>query len=167
MKRFGNALKLPVVIAVVLVVVLAAAGCGDDKKSGNGKSYSQDQPLGQAKKVVVKSESEFDAEQQAVINKIAEFADLTEKKDYKAICKDILSKEAQKLGGNCPDFFEKSGAQIKDFKITVTGVKIGADGKTASAEATTETNGQKGAPQTLTLAKDSKGEWRVTILGAQ
>ncbi|MBI4898408.1 MAG: hypothetical protein HY827_08590 [Actinobacteria bacterium] len=167
MKRFGNALKLTAVLAVSLLALVALAGCGDKKDSGNGngKSYEQDKPLGEAKKVVVKSDKEFDADQQAVIDKIAEFADMTQKHDYKGICKEIFSKEAQKIGGDCVGTLEKTGSTIKDFKITVSSVAVGKDGKTATAKATTIVNGQAGGEQSLTLAKDSKGDWRVTILG--
>lgn len=167
MKRFGDATWLLAVFALSLLVLVALAGCGGKKSSGSGggKSYSQDQTLGSAGKVTVDSDKGFNADQQAVIDKIAEFADATEAKDYKKICKEILSKQAQKLGGDCVGVLRKTGVTIKDFSIKVTNVTIGADGKTASADAVTTTNGQKGAAQQLTLAKDSKGEWRVTILG--
>lgn len=164
MNRFGNAIKVLAVVAVSLVAVFAITGCGDKKEPG-AKSYEKDQPIGDAGKVTVNSEKDFSKEQQEVIDRIAEFADATEDKDYKKICDEILSKEAQKLGGDCASTLEKTGSTIKDFKIIVTSVTIGEDGKTATAEATTETNGQKGAAQALTLAKDEKGEWRVTILG--
>lgn len=166
MKRFGNAIKLMAILAVSLLVAFALTGCGDKKDDGNGKSYEQDKPLGDSQKVVVKSDKQFDANQQAVIDKIAEFADLTEKHDYEAICDEIFSKEARKLGGDCAGTLEKTGSTLKDFKITVSDVTVAADGKTATATATTVTNGQPGGAQTLTLAKDSKGDWRVTILGS-
>lgn len=164
MMRFGNAVKLPAIVAVSLVAVFALAGCGD-KKAAGAKSYEQDQPLGQAGKVTVDSKKDFSKEQQAVIDRITEFADATEAKDYKKICKEILSKEAQQIGGDCVGTLKKTGGTIEDFKIVVSSVTIAADGKTATAEATTETNGQNGGSQALTLAKDEKGEWRVTILG--
>lgn len=164
MMRFGNAVKLLAIVAVSLVAVVALTGCGDKTPAGS-KSYEKDKPLGDAGKVTVNSDKDFTKEQQEVIDRIAEFADATQAKDYKKICKEILSKEAQKLGGDCVGTLEKTGGAIKDFKIIVSSVTIGEDGKTATAEATTETNGQKGASQALTLAKDSKDEWRVTILG--
>lgn len=164
MMRFGNAVKLLVIVAVSLAALFALSGCGDKKPAG-AKSYEQDQTIGQAGKVTVSSDKNFNKEQQEVIDLIAKFADATEAKDYKKICKEILSKESQKIGGDCVGTFEKTGKTIKDFKIIVSAVTIGADGKTATAEASTETNGQKGASQALTLAKDEKGEWRVTLLG--
>lgn len=168
MKRFGNATRLLAVFSISLLVLIALAGCGSDKKSSggsSGKTYSQDQTLGNSGKVKVKSDKGFSAEQQAVINKIAEFADLTQAKDYKKICKEILSKQAQKIGGDCVGILTKTGSTIKDFSIDVTNVTVSPNGKTATADAVTTTNGQKGASQSLTLAKDSKGVWRVTILG--
>lgn len=164
MMRFGNAVKWLAIVAVSLAAIFALSGCGDKKPAG-AKSYEQDQTLGKAGKVTVNSENDFSKEQQEVIDLIAKFADATEAKDYKKICEEILSKESQKIGGDCVGMFEKTGTTIKDFKIVVSAVTIDADGKTATAEATTETNGQKGASQALTLAKDEKGAWRVTILG--
>jgi hypothetical protein len=172
MKRFGNATRLLAVFSISLLVLVALAGCGSSKgsgsgsgSSGGGKTYSQDQTLGTAGKVKVNSNKQFNAEQQAIINTIAGFADATQAKDYKKICKDFLTKQSQKFGGDCVSKFATLGASIKDFSIKVTSVTVGPDGKTASADGVTTTNGQQGASQQLTLAKDSKGVWRVSILG--
>lgn len=168
MKRFGNAVRLTAILCVSLLMVVALAGCGDDKESSSEnstKTYSQNETLGEAGKVVVKSDQEFNAEQQAVINRIAEFGDATQDKDFKKICDEYLTEKAAKLGGDCEAALKKSGDDIKEFKITVTSVKIGADGKTATADTITDVNGQSGSTQPLSLAKDESGEWRVTILG--
>ncbi|MDO8443383.1 MAG: hypothetical protein Q7S78_00020, partial [Candidatus Azambacteria bacterium] len=112
-----------------------------------------------------KSDQKFNAEQQAVISRLAEFGDATQEKDFKKICTDYLSEEAAKLGGDCEKTLKKSGDSIKTFKITVTGVKLGKDGKTATADTITDVNGEAGTSQPISLVKDESGEWRVTILG--
>ncbi|MFY9487715.1 MAG: hypothetical protein WAP35_03335 [Solirubrobacterales bacterium] len=168
MKRFGYGVRVLAVLSLALLLAFVAVGCGDDKDgggSGSGQSYEEDQTVGEAGKVNVDSEDEFDADQRAVVDKIGEFADATEAKDYKKICNEILTKESRQIGGNCVDTFTKTGADIKDFKITVKSVDVAADGKSATANADTQTNGQAGPQQSLSLVKDSKGEWRVTILG--
>ncbi|MBI5310749.1 MAG: hypothetical protein HZB14_06970 [Actinobacteria bacterium] len=167
MKQFGSAVKLSAILCVSLLALFALAGCGDDKDASGGdtKTFQQDETVGEAGKVKVDSEDQFSAEQQEVIDRIGEFADATEAKDYEKICEDFFTEEAQKLGGDCEATLKKTGSTIKDFEITVTAVEMGADGKTATATATTVTNGQAGGSQSITLAKDKKGEWRVTILG--
>lgn len=168
MQRFGFAVRLLVLVASSLLVAFAFAGCGDDgdnDNGGGGKTYDQDRPVGEAGKVTVDSKDDFDAGQQAVIDTIAEFADATEAKDYAKICDEILTEKASKIGGGCERVLRRASRDIKEFSITVTSVKVGEDGKTATAEADTETNGQQATPQTLSLVKGAKGEWRVTILG--
>lgn len=167
MKRFGSAVKVSAIMCAALVAMFALAGCGDDKSSSDGdtKTYSQNETLGEAGAVVVKSDKEFNADQQAVINRLADFGDATEKKDYEKICTEFLSEEAAKLGGDCEKSLKKSGDDIKTFKITVTDVTIGEDGKTATAQTVTDVNGEKGTAQPISLVKDANGDWRVTILG--
>lgn len=168
MKRFGSAVKVSAFMCAALMAMFVLAGCGDDGNSsgGDAKSFEQNERVGEAGKVKVDSEDEFSADQIAVINRIGEFADATEAKDYKKICNDILTEESQKIGGDCVDTLKKTGGAIEDFEITVTSVVVAEDGKSADATATTVTNGKSGGEQTLKLVKDSKGEWRVTILGS-
>lgn len=167
MKRFGNAVKVSAVMCAALMAMFVLAGCGDEKTSSEGdtKAYSQNETLGDKGVVVVKSEKEFDTAQQAVINRLADFGDATEAKDYEQICNEFLSEDAAKLGGDCEKSLAKSGDEIKTFKITVTDVTIGEDGKTATAQTITDVNGEKGTPQPISMVKDANGEWRVTILG--
>ncbi|MFT4050404.1 MAG: hypothetical protein QM648_11305 [Solirubrobacterales bacterium] len=183
MKKFGFAARLLVVAVVLSLAAFAVAGCGsDDKKdtvstdasqtsssggsdSGQTKEYSSGETVGKSKKVVVESDADMSAQQQAVIDKIGEFADATANKDYKALCNDILSKQAQKIGGDCVATFEKTGAQLKDFKISVNSVKIAKDGKTATAVIDVTSNVAKAAQsQNLSLVKED-GDWRIQILG--
>lgn len=166
MKRFGNAVKVSALMCVALLAVFALAGCGDDKASEGGtKSYSQNETLGDAGVVVVKSDKEFDADQQAVINQLAEFGDATESKDYEKICNELLTEKSAELGGDCEKSLSKSGEDIKSFKITVTDVTIDEGGKSATAQTITDVNGEKGTTQPIKLIKGSDGKWRVAILG--
>lgn len=167
MKRFGNAVKVSAMLCVALVALFALAGCGDDQKSSNGgtKTYSQDEPLGDAGAVVVKSNEKFDADQQAVINTLAGFGDATEAKDFNKICNEYFTEASAKLGGDCEKALKKSGDAIKTFKITVTDVTVDPGGKAATAQTITEVNGAKGSPQPIKLVKGKDGKWRVAILG--
>lgn len=175
MKKVEFAARLVAIVAVLSLAAFAVAGCGGDKNENNSggsggsasgtKQYDSGETVGEAKKVVVDSDTDFNAEQQAVIARIGEFADATANQDYKTLCNDILSKEASKIGGNCVKTFEQTGAQIKDFKITVKSVKMGADGKTATATVDVTSNVNKAVQaQTLSMVKEG-GEWRIQILG--
>ena len=187
MKQVGFFARLLAVAAVLALAAAVVSGCGDDDKgntggstgggdtaqgggggetsSGGEKKYDGDEGLGDSKKVVVESDDEFDAEQQAVVTKIAEFGDATSDKDYKALCNDILSKQAQKIGGDCVKTFEQTGEALEDFKVTVKGVTIAKGGKSAKAEVSVTSNvSPKPQTQQLSLAKEN-GEWRIQILG--
>jgi hypothetical protein len=121
--------------------------------------------VGSAKKVVVGEDSQFDANQKAVVDRIGEFADATANQNYKKLCNDILSKSARKIGGDCVRTFSQSGSQLKDFKITVKSVKIGKTEKTATAVVDVTSNVNKAQQsQNLSLVKES-GDWRIQILG--
>ena len=184
MKQVGFFARLLAVVAVLALAAAVVSGCGDDDKGGNSnggdtaqggsggdtssggdKQYDQDEGLGEAKKVVVDSDKDFDAEQQEVIEKITEFGDATASKDYKALCNDILSKQAQNIGGDCVQTFSQTGKTLEDFKLTVKSVTIGKDGKTAKADVSVTSNvSPKPQSQQLSLAKE-KGDWRIQILG--
>jgi hypothetical protein len=151
-------------------------GCGGDKSdsgsassgssgSAGGTEMDSGDTVGDSKKVVVGKDSDFDAEQKAVVDRIGEFGDATATQNYKKLCNDLLSKSAQKIGGDCVKTFSQSGAQLKDFKITVQSVKIGKDDKTATATVDVTSNVNKAVQsQNLSLVKEG-GEWRIQILG--
>lgn len=181
MKQVGFAARLLAIVAVLSLAAFVVTGCGDDKSgsgssdtaSGNGdtasgetKQYDEGDTVGEAKKVEVDSDQEFSAEQQAVIARVGEFGDATADQNYKKLCNDILSKASRKIGnGDCEGTFEETGAQLKDFKITVKSVKVASDGKTATAVVDVTSNVQKAQQeQTLSLIKEG-GEWRIQILG--
>lgn len=169
MKRFDVS-RVVVLVCALALSAFALTGCGDDKKSsggggGDGKSLSGEK-IGDAEKVTVESDKNFDAEQQAVIEKIGEFADAANSKDYKKICKELLTKEASRIGGNCINTFKQTGVALKDFEIIVKGVTVGKDGKSATADTLSKSNlDPKGTAQQIGLQMDTKGEWRITILG--
>lgn len=177
MKKAEFAARLLAVIAVLSLAAFVVAGCGDkkDDKAASGgsgstaatgsKQYDSGETVGSAKKVVVESNQDMSAEQQAVVARIGDFADATANHNYKKLCNDLLSKQARKIGGDCVKTFSQTGAQIKDFKITVKSVKVNPDGKSASANVDVDSNtgGAKQA-QTLTMVKEG-GKWRIQILG--
>lgn len=175
MKKVGIAARLLAVAAILSLAAFAVVGCGGDKNengsgSGSGSTasggdLSSGDTVGESEKVVVGKDGNFDAEQAAVVERIGEFADATANKKYKVLCEDILSKSASKIGGDCVKTFSQSGAQLKDFKITVNSVKIAKDGKTATAVVDVTSNVNKAQQsQNLSLVKEG-GEWRIQILG--
>lgn len=180
MKQVGFAARLLAVVAVLSLAAFVATGCGDDKSSdgsgdtassgttasGESKEFKEGDTVGESEKVVVGSDQDLDAEQQAVVARIGEFGDATADQNYKKLCTDILSKASRKIGnGDCEGTFEETGAQLKDFKITVKSVKVASDGKTATATVDVTSNVQKAQQeQTLSLIKED-GEWRIQILG--
>jgi hypothetical protein len=171
MKTVGFAARL-FAIAAVLSLALVATGCGNKDEgaggtaaTGGSQQYSSGDTVGEAKKVVVGTDSDLDAQQQAVITRIGEFGDATANHDYKKLCNELLSKEARKIGGNCVQTFEQTGKQIKDFKITVNDVKIASDGNHATATVDVTSNVNKAQQsQSLSLVKEG-GQWRIQILG--
>ena len=179
MKQVGFMARLFAVAAVLVVAALVVSGCGSKKDSSSGsgstgggtvssngsKTYSASQGLGDSKKVVVDSGQSFDAEQQAIVDQISAFGDATASKNYKKLCNDILSKSAQKIGGDCVKTFEQTGSSLTDFKITVKSVDVAKGGKTAKADVSVTSNtSPKAQAQQLSLTKEN-GEWRIQILG--
>lgn len=190
MKKVGIAARLLIVAVILSLAAFAVVGCGgsDEKKqdtvstdaslgaggansggaaeqSGQTKQFESGEKVGKAGKVVVESDADMSAEQQAVIARLGEFADVTKNQNYKKLCNDLLAKAARKIGGNCVKTFSQTGAQLKDFKITVKSVKIGKDGKSAVAKVVVSSNVNKTpSPQDLSMIKED-GDWRIQILG--
>jgi hypothetical protein len=170
MKQVGFAVRLLAVAAVIACAALAVTGCGGNNKtastdSNGDKQYAADQSLGDSKKVVVDSKNKFNADQQAVVDQIVAFGDATAAQDYKTLCNKLLSKDAQKIGGNCVSTFEKTGQAIKDFKLTIKSVSVDPGGKNAKAQiSVTSTQQPKPQTQDLSMIKEN-GSWRIQILG--
>ncbi|MBI2690321.1 MAG: hypothetical protein HYX29_00020 [Solirubrobacterales bacterium] len=172
MKKVGIAARLLAVAAVLSLAAFVVVGCGGDKdnKSATGSTAAagnleSGDTVGKAEKVVVGKGAEFDAQQQAVVDRIGEFGDATAAQNYKKLCTEILSKSARKIGGDCEKTFSQSGAQLKDFKITVKSVKVDKSGKEATAVVDVTSNVNKAVQsQDLSLIKEG-GEWRIQILG--
>lgn len=178
MKKFGIVVKF-LTVAALLALAVAVAGCGDDKPqdstsvdksvqqssgdSGQTKQYDKGQTVGEEGKIVVNSDAEMSANQQAVIARLGEFGDATAKGNYKKLCS-LLSKESQKIGGNCEKTFKSSGKNLKDFKITVNSVTVAKDGKSAVAKVDVTSNvNTTAAPQNMSLIKEG-GEWKIEII---
>lgn len=188
MKTVGSVTRMVAIAAILALAAFVATGCGSDTPKKDTVSVDQSQPtadtgaagdqgasspkkfnqgttVGKSKKVVVDSDAQMSANQQAVIERIGEFADATANKNYKKLCNDILSSAARKIGGDCVKTFEQTGAQIKDFKITVNSVKVAKDGKNAVAKVQVKSNvNSTTQPQDLSLVKED-GLWRIQILG--
>lgn len=181
MKKVGFAVRLLAIAALLSLAAFAVAGCGKDKDtSGNADGsttgavstpdLSNAEPVN-SNKTVQSTVGDLDADQKAALAAITGFADATSNQDYKKLCSTYLSKASQKIraaGDNgstsCADYFEKTGASIKSFKIYVTGIDVAKDGQTASVDSVTEVNGQKQAPSVIALKKED-GQWRIGVLG--
>ncbi len=162
MTAFARTTRLMTTLFAIAALALAVTGCGGDDEQT--KTYGET-PVGSEQKVVVNPDAEFDADQQAVIEKLADFSDATAQKDYKKLCDELFTEESAKIGGgDCVAFLKKRGTQIKDFSIVVESVTIAEDGKSATVQATTTTNGQKSSTP-YSLKKNAQGEWQVAILG--
>lgn len=149
---------------LAIVFALAIAGCGDDEGNDQAKTYGET-PVGQEQKVTVPPEEEFNADQQAVIETIATFADATQQKDYATICNEVFTAESAKLGGGeCEDFLKVANKDFKDFDIEIKTVTIGEDGKTATVKSVTTTDG-KPSEVPYSLIKGDDGTWQIAILG--
>jgi hypothetical protein len=184
MKSVGFMVRLVAVASVLALSAFAVAGCGGDEPKKDtvstdqsqptgggdaaaaGKQFSSGEKVGSAGKVVINSDADFSANQQAVIQRIGEFGDATANQNYKKLCNDLLSKAARKIGnGDCVGTFQKTGKSLKDFKISVNSVTVAKDGKTAVAKVDVTSNVNTTAtPQDLSLVKEN-GEWRIQILG--
>jgi hypothetical protein len=180
MKKVGIAARLLAVMAVLSLAAFAVAGCGSEKNdtSSSDSGATSGSAGVEANGTVNKSETvqtdlngDLTDDQKAVVAAIGGFADATDKHDYKTLCADYLTKESQKIGArtgdassSCAEFFEKQGAAIKSFKITVTKADVAKDGKTATIEGTTVVNGAKQPSQPIALKKVN-GEWRIALLG--
>jgi hypothetical protein len=180
MKKFGIVVKF-LTVAALLALAVAVAGCGDDKPTDTAsvdKSVSQEQgsdeaqtkqfdkgqEVGEEGKIVVESDAQMSANQQAVIARLGEFGDATANQNYKKLCNDLLSKESRKIGGNCVKTFTETGRDLKDFKISVNSVTVAKDGKSAVAKVDVSSNVNKTpAPQNMSLIKEG-GEWRIEII---
>lgn len=153
--------RLLVTVLALAALALVASGCGDDKQT---KTYDQS-PLGQEKKVTVVTTTEFNADQQAVIETIAEFADATAQKDYAKICSELLTETSRQLGGGkCEQFFKVAGKGFKDFSIKVQSVTLSKDGNGATVKTITSRDGQP-SPVVYSMKKNAQGQWQVAILG--
>ncbi|MBJ7348517.1 MAG: hypothetical protein JHC87_08115, partial [Thermoleophilaceae bacterium] len=144
--------------------VLALSGCGSKSSSEVTKTYPST-PLGTEKKVTVDDKKQFNADQQAVITAVVAFGDATAQRDYKKLCEELLTEASRKLGGGqCEQFLTVAGKGFKDFSVKVTGVKMAADGKSATVSTIT-TRDKASSPQDYALQKSSSGQWQVAILG--
>ncbi len=154
--------RLLTTVFALAALALVAAGCGDDKQTT--KTYDQT-PLGQEKKVTVVTTTEFNADQQAVINTIAEFGDATEQQDYAKICNELLTEASAKLGGgDCEKVLKESGKKFKQFGIKIESVTISEDGKGATVKTVTSRDG-KAESMAYSMKKNDQGLWQVAILG--
>jgi ketosteroid isomerase-like protein len=101
---------------------------------------------------------------------LARFEQATEKRDYKALCDDVLSEQVvqrlRAVGLPCETALQRSSvASTLQPSITVEQVKVRGD--TALAQITTTAVGQRASHDTIRLVKQGD-DWRISSLsGAQ
>jgi hypothetical protein len=96
------------------------------------------------------------------------FATAVEKRDYQTLCDEVFAPKLlqglESIGLPCEVALARSTlSQVKDPQLTVGEVTV--DGKSASAEVRTSSEGRKPSSDTVELVKIS-GRWRVAALGA-
>ena len=130
-----------------VVLLLAAAVVGASLAAGCGKS-----------------------DDEKVRDTLARFEQATEKRDYKALCDDVLSEQVvqrlRAVGLPCETALQRSTvASTLQPSISVEQVKVRGD--TALAQITTTAVGQRASHDTIRLVKQGD-DWRVSSLsGAQ
>lgn len=97
---------------------------------------------------------------------VTRFADASAKKDYQALCDELLAptlvQNVEQYGLPCELAIKQGLGDVRDPKLTLG--EIAVKGDRASAEVTTQATGQKGSTDTLDLRRVS-GEWRIAALG--
>ena len=146
-------------LTLLVALVVAVSGCG-----GESKQFTN-APLGKAGKVKVQSSEGFNKDQQQVLDKVVEYADVTASRNYEKLCKEVLSDSASQLEGGCVAMFRKSGLKFKDFSVTVKSIKVADNKSSATVAIVSRTDVNKtGTAMNLSLQKSS-GQWRINILG--
>ena len=97
---------------------------------------------------------------------VTRFADASAKKDYQALCDDLLApalvRNVEQYGLPCELAIKQGLGDVRDPKLTVGAITVKGD--LASARVTTQAQGQQGSTDTLDLRRVS-GEWRIAALG--
>lgn len=97
---------------------------------------------------------------------VTRFGDATAKKDYQAMCDELLApalvKNVEQYGLPCELALKQGLGDVKEPKLTIGRVEVTA--QKATARVTTMAAGQKTSTDTLALQLVS-GEWRIAALG--
>lgn len=122
----------------VTVVLLVLAGCGGDDGT---------------------------TPEDAVRDVVNRFGTASAKKDYQAICDDLLARSltdnVEEFGLPCELAFKRGLAAVRKPKLVIRSVRV--DGTTARVRVRTTAVNQKASEDTLTL-RLADGEWRITAL---
>ncbi len=97
---------------------------------------------------------------------VTRFADASAKKDYQALCDELLApalvQNVEQYGLPCELAIKQGLGDVRDPRLTLGKITVNDD--RASARVTTQARGQKSSTDTLDLRRVS-GEWRIAALG--
>ena len=102
------------------------------------------------------------SEEREVRATLERYAEAVEKKDYQALCDDLLSRDLidnlRRVGKPCEIALQDGLEDVQEPTIEIRSVKV--EGDTASAVARTDAANQDPSEDTIRLAKED-GAWRV------
>jgi hypothetical protein len=140
MLRRGAAAVLAIV-AVGVVVALKQGGGGDETAGVGGTPAD-------------------------VVSTIDRFQTALAGRDYQTICDRLYSSHAREAAGgdNCPSVLAQSAANLRDPRVTITGLAVNGDAAVVSVRASTAS--QRAAPDTISLVREG-GHFRIDSAGLE
>jgi hypothetical protein len=86
-------------------------------------------------------------------------------RDWKLICEDLYSDtvRAQAGGDGCPKLLGRVAGGLRAASIEIDSITVG--GRAARVEVVTRAQGQAPVPETIRLARDREGHFRIAGLG--
>ena len=107
------------------------------------------------------------SEEREVRETLEEYAQAVERKDYQALCDDLLAarliENLRRVGAPCEIALQQGLGDVEKPSIVVESVKV--DGDTASAVARTDAANQEPSKDTIRLAKED-GDWKIFDLSS-
>ncbi|HEV3000692.1 MAG TPA: nuclear transport factor 2 family protein [Solirubrobacteraceae bacterium] len=107
------------------------------------------------------------SDEREVRDALERYAQAVERKDYQALCDDLLSRRLidnlRRVGAPCETALQRGLRDVEKPSIVVESVKVNGD--TASAVARTDAANEEPSKDTIQLAKED-GEWKVVDLSS-
>ena len=107
------------------------------------------------------------SEERDVRDTLERYAQAVERKDYQALCDDLLAERLidnlRRVGAPCEIALQQGLRDVQKPSIVVESVEV--DGDTASAVARTTAAGEEPSKDTIRLAKED-GDWKIFDLSS-